>query len=197
MTWLSGSVRGLVLGVVCGALATACGGSDDGESNGPAKVTLNSGVAPEKKVSELSSEEALQLCNEYSAVVETSFETDEMKRAGCVTMAVFNAHDVANCNEQVTECLKLTASSSSDLTASTQCHTDQQARSSCTATVSEMEACFGEAIGVAQGFYRAVTCENLLNALAGKAAFPLRAEAPTCAAIESKCPQAHIDDSTL
>ena len=143
--------RAVVTLMLCAGGVTACG--DDEAVGG----TLDSGLAGDRRLDELTTDEALDLCGaalEYSATV---LPESLVLKGECVLVSLISGgldFDRAQCEAEVAECLQAPHESSTLLT----CDLLVSTVPGCGATVSQLESCIGAAARLSRGFLEEISC---------------------------------------
>lgn len=155
-------------------LASACGDSSPGD--------VDSGLPPEKKVSELSASEQETLCEAATDNLAGRNSADELKRFGCILGSAFGGGDdpVGFCESFLPMCLDAPPQEGEDPEPST-CKLAIVVET-CQATVSEFEACLTEQNETTSRAISDASCDDLgkepVTPVAG----------PACAKIKTTCP---------
>lgn len=166
--------RTLLLSLAC-SLAAACGGDEPG--------AVDSGLPAEKKVSELTPSEQETLCRASAENFASQVSESDAKRAGCIAASAFGggADPVAFCESFVPMCLD--APDESDTGGTDTCMLSFDA-TTCTAPISEVEACLTERNEAAAAALRELSCDDL----AKEPTEPVTG--PACTKIKTSCPGA-------
>ena len=128
----------------------------------------------------------MAFCQELATFLASQISEAEMKKLGCVLLAVaFTGGNAAACNQSLQECM-----SSSEVTPSTEdASCDTERVQDCTATVAEMEACYEEMIGKLDSLASRASCSTSMADLQS-----LEQKPASCRAVEAKCPNLFEDD---
>lgn len=191
------------LTALCALSATLAACSE--EEDGGGSPTVDSNVADEKKVSDLSSDEVQAICDAATEAA-ASLLTPE---ATCRLFAVVFSETPADCRQFSAQCSAggLPGGGGDDEPEpETECLLDDEAkRRDCEATVAELETCMTDSLAAASEALEKVTCD-----LAGKTAEDLGGDLgnsatgtpnpfggiqggaeqpPSCAVVAAKCPE--------
>lgn len=166
--------RTLLLTLAC-SLAAACGGDEPG--------AVDSGLPAEKKVSELTPSEQETLCRAAAENLASQVSASDAKRAGCIAASALlgGADPVASCETFVPMCLD--APDEGDTGGTDTCMLSFDA-ATCTAPVSEVEACITERNEAAGAALRELSCDDLVK----EPVDPVTG--PACTKIKTTCPGA-------
>lgn len=169
------------------ALLLAPLGCKGGDSTDEAAI---SGLPDDdRKVSDLTKEERVQLCEATTEYAEREISDDEVKRASCSFEGAFIAvalggGDVDDCVAARDECLAEAMPIAEATEEEATCDLESD---TCKATVGEVEACVEEFVTAAQEFFGALDCVKLVNS-AGKLQTPELELGEACQRIERSCP---------
>jgi hypothetical protein len=161
----------LLVTLAC-TLASACGDSGPGD--------VDSGLPPEKKVSELSASEQTTLCEAATENLAARNSTDELKRFGCILGSAFGGGDdpVAFCESFLPMCLDAPEQEGQEPGPCTLAIVVE----TCQATISDFEACLTEQNETTSAAISDASCADLgkepVTPVAG----------PACSKIKTTCP---------
>lgn len=166
--------RSLLLALAC-SLAAACGGDEAGP--------VDSGLPAEKKVSELTPSEQETLCRAAAENLASQVSASDAKRAACIAIGASLGGDdpVASCEGFVPMCLD--APDDGDNGGTDTCMLSFDA-TTCTAPVSEVEACLSERNEATGAALRELSCDDLVK----EPVDPVTG--PACTKIKTTCPGA-------
>jgi hypothetical protein len=175
------------------AVGIGCGGSDD-EEEAPA---IRSGVAGDKTLSELSSAEAVKVCQALGDAVEVwlTAHEDDFLRTSCVSLSLFTASSAQECRQSVDACLDQLADAGPGEITGGGCDPASAEVTDCTATVAELESCLGDTLDSAVVALQQLDCELLFSAGASSMAAPQ--DPPSCAPLREKCPELFTEVSDV
>lgn len=160
---------GLAALLAAAMVAAACGGDDGGSS----------GVDGDKRLDELSQEEATDFCEWGLSLL----DGDEVTRFGCYLTALVFSPDAETCEIVAQECIDEAEPIDP---AEAECEFEEDLPPCASeVTVAEMEDCARDAVGVLAALADDITCDSDPEELED-----LSLEQPaSCLAIEEKCPE--------
>ncbi len=175
-----GTVRGArrragLVGLALAAMvAAACGGDDDGGS---------SGVDGDKRLDELSADEAADICDWGLSLV----DPDQFERLDCYLEALLSTQDAEMCEEVAQECIDNIEPG--DPTAG-ECIFEEPPACGSEVSVAEIEACLRDSVALIEDVVGAVDCD-----LSPEDIDDVDLEQPaSCALVEDKCPGLFEDE---
>lgn len=168
------------------------GGNGGGGSSTAATADLSAsveGAESETALEDLSEEQAVSLCEAQKAYAESQISSDQAKRAGCITGAIFAAsfamgEDAPSCEDVYASCLNGEGEEVEQ--EETLCADKVSTVQGCSATISELEACAEEQVNGLIAF-SSLTCADLSDTSA-LAMSPTEDTMSACAVVAEKCP---------
>lgn len=181
--WNVHAYRGLLCRAACAAIAL-CGCDDD-------RTRLNSGVARDKALSQLTEGELAQICDATLRYGAQTTTPARIKRAQCVVEGL-NQGELQACNRTSAACLNGPVSAAAEAASSSDVSSDAGAcgfpgaLGSCAARVDMFEGCLEAALGKAATLLDQISCDLLANG----SQFAARAAAvpSACEALDRSCP---------
>lgn len=169
------------LGVGLGSVIASCGGDDD----------ETGGVSNNKKISDISEEEAYSLCVAFCNDVQIP-----ALELGCTVTAVGLSLGNANlCDKAYDTCMdsdlapvSCEESCTADDSGTDDGEPDTEEAPECDATVGEVSACFNAYAAMVADISEQLSCDTKVSELEGILA-PLGETPSACAALEQKCPE--------
>lgn len=173
-------------------MTVACGGSDDGGGGGAGTETVDSGLPPGTPANQLTDAQAEALCQSAGKAADAAVGASA-QQATCGFAAYFAASfspggdAAAACKMAYDECLKQPLDTTEKCT---------KPRSTCTATVGEIEACLNDSfVQIKQLLAGLPGCDDVGKDVAEPS---LQSTSPaSCDVVKAKCPEvlANVPDS--
>lgn len=168
---------GLIAPALVAALAAALTACGDGDGPG------SSGVDGDKALTELSPDEATDLCEWGLSLL----DGDELERVDCYLEALLSTEDAAMCEEVAQACIEdIELPDPDDL----ECTFEDPPACGSQVAVAEIEACVRDSVALIDDVIAAVDCDFNLEDIDD-----LAIEQPaSCGIVEEKCPALFGDD---
>jgi hypothetical protein len=175
------------------AFYPACGGSSDsggsgGNSSGSAQVS--SGLPPQTMVSDLTADQATQLCNAVATSTNRVITDEKYCTFFAVTQTLAPTGngsfqlDATACDSAVQDCL----SNGQSFASGSGCDSGQVADiASCNVTVQEFQACYTAKLQSASTLFGSLSCDRAPTT-EEVSSFDPNAQPPECDGLDQKCP---------
>jgi len=142
------------------SLAAGCGGDDDDDSNGE----VSTGIAANKLMSEVTTEEAATACENLRDGFEAKVTRTTRVRGFCTVGALIVADTPADCEAARDECIEAANDPSSEVSTSVdeisfECDGGADLLE-CTSTVGELETCFNDLLDQLATALNGISCAN-------------------------------------
>jgi hypothetical protein len=144
------------------SLAAGCGGDDDDGGE------VRTGIAPNKLLSDVTTEEAAQACESLAAGFDSRLSRDKLVRTICTLASAALADTTADCETARDECIEAAndpnpaEGESLDIDAiQFECDGEGAADlTQCTSTVGELETCFNDLLDQISTALDAISCDD-------------------------------------
>ena len=174
-------MKWFLVAAVFGLVACDDGGDDSGGGGGGG---FNSGVDESKQVSELTDEEANQICR----AAEEYGDSLISKSQACTFASLLFSEDEASCNQFKAACEDAPEEEDEEDDCTEGLPPELEG---CTATVAEMEACQEAVAGQVRSVIAGLSCADAGNAENLGSALNVDPESlPSCQVVKEKCPNA-------
>jgi hypothetical protein len=178
-------------GGVSVALA-ACGGDSQ---DPPGSGALDTGIAEDKPLSDVTDAEAVQACNRLGAALEQRLPGDFISRQTCTLFAI-GEDSASACSASRDDCIS--SSEEVDTYDPSDCaDSNADELAGCTATVGELETCTDEQTNELRDLLERLSCDNAGTARADDVTFAtfIAYRLPeSCNSVQERCPNAPIFD---
>jgi hypothetical protein len=160
---------------------------------------IDSGLPTSKPADQLAKSEQDQLCEAAEAYYRSRISEDEYKRIYCVSVAISVAlaidQSIATCAQSRDECLAMPLDpdvASEYDTATCDLGIDW---TTCSATVREIEACFGEYFDASADLFTSYSCDRMAEYVNDPPEAAAVETGPACQTAHAKCPSIELDDN--
>ena len=181
------TIRWVLLGFgLVATFGTACGGKDTSQ-----RPSVDTGLPPEKKVSDLTDAEVQQACESFAQAYMAEFTPQKMTTFVCTAVALTSTQTAATCQSATTDCIANPPSGVDPTTITAPDCTGASAAdlAGCSVTVSQLETCLSDEITALQAYMARVNCSIAGNTQAIQNLASTEFALPqSCTTIQTQCP---------
>ena len=180
------TIRWVTLGFgLLATFGTACGGKDTSPRAG-----VDTGLPPEKKLSDLTDAEVRQACESFAQSFMAEFTPQKMTTLVCTAVALTSSQTPATCQTATSQCIANPPTGVDPTISPPDCSTASAAGfADCSVTVSELETCLSDDLAAFQTYMARINCSIAGNTQAIQDLGNNQLTQPaSCTAIETKCP---------
>jgi hypothetical protein len=146
-----------IIGLSCLGLLAGCGGDDDGG----ASTTVDTGIAEDKALSAVSSEEARSACEHMRDAMQEVIDPDSILNMVCTVMSAAATESEAECNQEKADCVaeyrdQLGDSGEVDF----ECDGDTSEFQGCDVKVGVLESCLNDTLDEFRAVLSRYSCKD-------------------------------------
>jgi hypothetical protein len=146
-----------IIGLSCLGLLAGCGGDDDGGSS----TQVDTGIAKDKALSSVTSEEAQNACESMRDAMQDVIDPDSIINMFCTVLSAANTSDEASCNQQKAECIEQAREQADEVEeVDFDCDGDTTEFEGCDVTVGVLESCLNDTLQVFRSVLTQYSCKD-------------------------------------